>query len=63
MSFGCCSLVRIDQYRRTQVEAELRSVSNDLLATVDSIMEREGKESEPASRVFFLKMKVGPQVL
>jgi len=34
-------------------------VSQDLLDTVDSIIEREGKEAEAASKVFFLKMKVG----
>lgn len=48
----------VSAYRRNHVEAELRAVSADLLATVDSLLEKEEKTDESApARVFYLKMK------
>lgn len=50
---------RVVQYRRLHVEAELRSMSTDLLSTIDVLLDKESKtDGSSVARVFYLKMKV-----
>lgn len=58
----CCAC-RLDEYRRSHVEAELRAVSKELLGTVDALLAKEPESEDTApSRVFYLKMKVRGRV-
>jgi len=49
---------RLDAYRATRIEPDLRRVCGEAIALVNRLLEAMPDESDAEARVFYLKMKV-----